>query len=37
MIAESIEDVATVQSAMYKGLQTSESDLHRWRRSLILP
>jgi len=27
MIAESIEDVATVQSAMYKGLQTSESDL----------
>jgi chemosensory pili system protein ChpA (sensor histidine kinase/response regulator) len=27
MIAESIEDVATVQSAMYKGLQTSEGDL----------
>jgi chemosensory pili system protein ChpA (sensor histidine kinase/response regulator) len=27
MIAESIEDVATVQQAMYKGLQTSESDL----------
>jgi len=27
MIAESIEDVATIQSAMYKGLQTSESDL----------
>ena len=27
MIAESIEDVATIQQSMYKGLQTSESDL----------
>ncbi len=27
MIAESIEDVATIQSTMMKGLQTSESDL----------
>jgi len=27
MIAESIEDVATIQASMYKGLQTSESDL----------
>jgi chemosensory pili system protein ChpA (sensor histidine kinase/response regulator) len=27
MIAESIEDVATVQQSMHKGLQTSESDL----------
>jgi chemosensory pili system protein ChpA (sensor histidine kinase/response regulator) len=27
MIAESIEDVATIQSSMLKGLQTSESDL----------
>jgi len=27
MIAESIEDVATIQSVMYKGLQTSEGDL----------
>ena len=27
MMAESIEDVATIQSTMYKGVQTSESDL----------